>query len=117
MEGLVQTMNTLFKEEGLGLDGLWTEAMSEADRIHNQPAPEEPQLSQPAAFAILCERYQTILLRASSTSERLSVCTHWLAQPGPKYAVLSISTIVPSARFRPVPAQYQPLSYQNHNDL
>jgi hypothetical protein len=45
MEGLVQSMNALFKEEGLELDGLWTEAMSEADRIHNQPAPEVQQLS------------------------------------------------------------------------
>ena len=41
MEGLVQTLNALFKEEGLELDGLWIEVLSEADRIHNQPAPEE----------------------------------------------------------------------------
>lgn len=41
MEGLVQTLNALFKEEGLELDGLWIEALSEADRIHNQPVPEE----------------------------------------------------------------------------
>ena len=45
IEGLVETINTLFLEEGLDIDGLWTEAMSEADRIHNQPAPEEQQLS------------------------------------------------------------------------
>ena len=45
MEGLVQTLNALFKEEGLELDGLWIEALSEADRIHNQPAPEEQPFS------------------------------------------------------------------------
>jgi len=44
MQQLVQFVNTLFNEEGLNLGELWLEAISEADRVQNQPAPEEQQL-------------------------------------------------------------------------
>jgi hypothetical protein len=42
MQQLVQSVNDLFKEEGLDLGELWLEAISEADRIQNQPASEAP---------------------------------------------------------------------------
>ena len=44
MHQLVQSVNSLFKEEGLDLGELWLEAISEADRTQNQPALEEHQL-------------------------------------------------------------------------
>ena len=44
MQQLIQSVNALFNEEGLDLGRLWLEAISEADRVQNQPAPEEQQL-------------------------------------------------------------------------